>query len=289
MFKSRYSRSTHQDTVNQQQTIKAVASTQSRTNLPLFKRPELKPQSTTLWQYSSQHYGSGFQGSPRYQGATPSFVIWNLLHRYTKEGDLVLDPMCGSGTTLDVASDLNRKGMGFDLNPTRADIQKADARQLPVNDESVDFFFVDPPYSDHIHYSDDPRCIGKISAKSEAFFESLDQVFAQAFRVLKNQSYIGVYVCDFYSKTDGFIPVGTRCLALLLQYFKPIDHICVVRNHSDLEKGQYHKAALEQNFFLRGFNHLIVMQKNVVLPKERKAVSSEANVIVRKRVVSKIR
>ena len=104
----------------------------TRTHQKLFQRPELKLQSTTLWEYSSQHYGTGFQGSPRYQGATPSYVIWNLLNRYTKEGDQVVDPMCGSGTTLDVAADLNRKGIGFDLNPKRGDIQKSEARTLPL-------------------------------------------------------------------------------------------------------------------------------------------------------------
>ena len=34
----------------------------------------------------------------------------------TKEGDLVLDPYCGSGTTLVVANMLGRKYIGFDLN-----------------------------------------------------------------------------------------------------------------------------------------------------------------------------
>src|SRR4051812_38742175 len=81
----------------------------------LWQRPELKIQSTTLWDYPSQHYGLGVQGSKDYQGATPSYVIWNLLQRYTRENDAVLDPMCGSGTTLDVCNDLKRRGLGFDI------------------------------------------------------------------------------------------------------------------------------------------------------------------------------
>jgi len=28
----------------------------------------------------------------------------------------VVDPMCGSGTTIDVAKELNRKVIGYDLN-----------------------------------------------------------------------------------------------------------------------------------------------------------------------------
>ena len=41
--------------------------------------PKLSVQTTTLWEYPSQHYGDGEQGSSKYRGATPSYIIWNLL------------------------------------------------------------------------------------------------------------------------------------------------------------------------------------------------------------------
>jgi adenine-specific DNA-methyltransferase len=110
-----------------------------------FEKPPLRIQPTTLWEYPSQHYGEGMQGDRNYIGATPSYVIWNVLQRYSREGDLVIDPMCGSGTTLDVANDLKRKARGFDLNPTRPGIERADARRLPLEAASVDVYFVDPP------------------------------------------------------------------------------------------------------------------------------------------------
>ena len=85
-------------------------------------KPPLRIQTTTLWDYPSQNYGKGTQGDQNYTGATPSYIIWNLLSRYTGKGDLVVDPMCGSGTTLDVARDLERRGLGYDINPSRDDI-----------------------------------------------------------------------------------------------------------------------------------------------------------------------
>ncbi|MFN3198621.1 MAG: TRM11 family SAM-dependent methyltransferase [Bradymonadia bacterium] len=228
---------------------------------PAFKKPPLRIQTTTLWDYPSQHYGEGMQGDQRYIGATPSYVIWNLLQRYTEAGEIVVDPFCGSGTTLDVAKDLRRRGRGFDVNPFRGDIEEADARALPLDDETAHFVFMDPPYSDNIKYSDKPNCIGRIKATDEAYFEALDEVFAETHRVLHPGRHMAVYICDTHSKKDGFVPIGTRCLALLLQYFIPVDHIAVVRHNKTLKMGNYHRAAEEGNFFLRGFNHLIIMQK----------------------------
>ena len=72
---------------------------------------------TTLLEYPSQHYGEGMQGDKRYVGATPSWVIWQLLQRYTKPKWLVIDPMCGSGTTLAVAQRLDRRFAGIDQSP----------------------------------------------------------------------------------------------------------------------------------------------------------------------------
>jgi adenine-specific DNA-methyltransferase len=225
------------------------------------KKPPIRPQTTTLWEYPSQHYGEGTQGDSRYVGATPSYVIWNLVQRYTEPGALVVDPMCGSGTTLDVARDLGRRARGFDLAPFREDIERADARKLPLRDGEVDLFFVDPPYGDHIDYSDDPACIGKISPFDDRFYRELRRVFNEARRVLKPGGVIGVYVCDFFNKREGYAPVGFALFDQLAQLFEPIDTIAVVRHNRTLELGNYHKAAEAENFYLRGFNYLFLLRK----------------------------
>ena len=225
------------------------------------RKPPLSIQPTTLWDYPSQHYGKTIQGSAQYRGATPSYVIWNLLSRYTREGDLVLDPMCGSGTTLDVCTDLGRRGVGFDLQPQRDDIQLGDARSTPLEGESVDFVFMDPPYSTNLKYSDDPRCIGRLNAAESAYFEALDQVYDEAFRVLKNRRYMAVYICDVWTKRDGLLPIGAATVMQLSQRFKLVDHVSVVRHNRTIKMGQRRKAAVDGNFYLRGFNHLVIVKK----------------------------
>src|SRR3954469_13022197 len=78
-----------------------------------FKRPPLRIQPTTLWDYPSQDYGEGQQGKAGYKGATPSYVVWNLLQRYTKEKVLVVAPCGGSGTPLGGGGDRARGARGY--------------------------------------------------------------------------------------------------------------------------------------------------------------------------------
>lgn len=220
--------------------------------------PSILP--TTLWSFPSQHYGDKIQGDQAYIGATPSYIIWNLLSRYTKAGETMLDPFCGSGTSLDVAADLDRKALGFDTAPYRIDIRPGDARRLPLPNRSVDFIFMDPPYGDHIHYSDHPDCIGKLSAYSNEYFQAMDAVFRECRRLLRPGRHLGLYVCDFFTTKKGFSPVGFRLFERMQRYFTPVDIVSVVRHNADLEKGNYRKSAVEQNFYLRGFNYLFIVK-----------------------------
>ncbi len=272
-------------------------------------RPQLRVFPTTLWEYPSQHYDSpamraaqkaaqrahdaqprvleiegdavvgagSMQGEKDYVGATPSWVIWQLLSRYTREGDLVIDPMCGSGTTLDVCRDLKRRGVGFDLDPQRPEIKRADARTLPLENASVDFAFIDPPYSTHVEYSEDARCIGKLDSGGDdggkAYYKAMEEVIRDMHRVLKNRRYMGLYVSDSWRKRKSgkggeigagggeFMPIGFELFAIMRKYFTPVDIICCVRHNKKLEFGNWRKAAEEGNFFLRGFNYCFIMKK----------------------------
>src|SRR4051812_7873394 len=238
-------------------------------NLPTtmkFKKPPLRPQVTTLWDYPSQHYGEGTQGDPNYKGATPSYIIWNLLQRYTKQKELVIDPCAGSGTTLDVARDLNRRALGYDVHPTRKDIFRVDARKLPPElTGKADFVFIDPPYSTHLDYGPDPRDIGKLSAASGEYYTAMEQVIDEIHRVLKPGGHMALYVSDSYEHSKGggtFHPLGFELFSRLLKKFEPVNIVAVVRHNKTLDMGNYRRAAEEENFFLRGFNYLFIMRKD---------------------------
>lgn len=227
------------------------------------QRPALKLQTTTLWYYPSGQYADEPMGLPGYVGATPAWVIWNLLERYTREEDLVVDPFCGGGTTLDVARSMGRRGLGYDVRPVREDIFRADARQLPLEDGKADFVFMDPPYGRHIRYSEQPDCIGELSAFDEAYFEAMDGAIDEAVRVLKNRRYCAMYVSDTFEKKRGFVPIGARLLGQMATRLRIVDHICVTRGNRKLEKPHFHKAAADGNFFLRGHQHLVIAKKEL--------------------------
>ncbi|GAH45767.1 unnamed protein product, partial [marine sediment metagenome] len=64
-----------------------------------------KPRPYDCWNFSSPHDLFGDE----YPGRTPGQLLLQLLYFYTKQGDLVVDPMAGSGTMVDVCLLMNRK------------------------------------------------------------------------------------------------------------------------------------------------------------------------------------
>ena len=57
-------------------------------------------------------------------------VIHALLERYSAEGDLVLDPFCGSGTLLVEASASGRNSVGLDVDPLAVAVANAKVQRL---------------------------------------------------------------------------------------------------------------------------------------------------------------
>ena len=97
----------------------------------------------------------------------PISLAARCISLFTHEGELVLDPFVGSGTTLVAAQDLNRNAVGFDLKGEYVELSKsrladsgreADARQLAIcadardianymEPDSVSLIMTSPPYA----------------------------------------------------------------------------------------------------------------------------------------------
>ena len=57
-----------------------------------------------------------------YPTQKPSLLYTRMIETSSKEGDMVLDPFCGSGTTLDAAQALKRKWIGIDMSIGALDV-----------------------------------------------------------------------------------------------------------------------------------------------------------------------
>jgi len=217
-------------------------------------------ESTTFWDFPRQSYGLTPKGDNKYPGVTPALIVYNLIWRYTNPGDLVVDPMAGSGTTLDVCKEEKRRCICYDIAPRRPDIIQNDARKIPLEDNSVDMIFIDSPYGDNIRYNDHLDCIGKISAEDERFYDELEKVMKECYRILKPGKVLGWLIGDQWVK-GKFTPVGFKVYERLCKYFEPIDIICVARRGQTSNTYAWHNRARRFNFYLRGFKYLIIVKK----------------------------
>ena len=127
---------------------------------------------TTHWSFPKR--GDWATHDAKWRGNWSPYIPRNILLRYSKEGDLVLDQFAGGGTTLVEAKLLNRNIIGVDVNDValarckekvnfehegadgKVYIHKGDARHLDfVSDSSIDLICTHPPYADIIQYSED--------------------------------------------------------------------------------------------------------------------------------------
>lgn len=222
---------------------------------------ELPPdETTTLWDFPRQGVDGMRLGDPTYPGVTPALAAVNVVRRFTAKGDLVVDPMCGSGTTIDAARLLGRRALGFDLVPRRPDILPADARALPLPAGCAHLAFVDPPYSDNLRYTDDPRCLGRLPASEPAYYGAVEAVAKEARRVLRPGGVLAWITSDEYRRRT-FTPVGFRTYERLLRHFAPVDVVCLARRGDRSATPMWEHRARTRGFYLRGFKYLFLLRR----------------------------
>ena len=68
-----------------------------------------------VWEFSHVHYCN--KNRKAHPTQKPEGLYERMVLASSNEGDVVLDPFCGSGTLLRVCQQTGRKGIGIDINP----------------------------------------------------------------------------------------------------------------------------------------------------------------------------
>lgn len=179
------------------------------------------------WTFSKRGVG----GDVKFHGNCIPQVVLNTSLRYTVPGDVAWDPMCGSGTALDVWEKLNVIGVGSDLVSIRPDIWKADARFARLwgcgDDATIDvwvrareecpsysysncypvaanFLFLHPPYADIVSFNPDhPDELSNIHDMDE-FVSTMDSIVDNLARSVALHGYVVLLCGDIYKDSAVF-------------------------------------------------------------------------------------
>ncbi len=110
-----------------------------------FKRLGINPRPYDVWNFAKNHDLMGGD----HPGRIPGELIAHVLYFFTQPGDLVVDPMVGSGTTIDTCLLMGRRCRGYDIDHRheRFDIEHHDlSTGWPETVKKADLVFWDPPY-----------------------------------------------------------------------------------------------------------------------------------------------
>lgn len=137
-------------------------------------------------------------------GSIPPAIIAHALHYYTPPDGLVVDPMAGGGTTVDVCQSMGRRCLAYDLEPTRPDIIAHDIRAgFPAETSGCDLVFCDPPY--HTMLARRYASGSIASAPLNEWIAFLHELARGAFAVLRPDGYLALLLAP---QTEKDLPPG---------------------------------------------------------------------------------
>lgn len=145
-------------------------------------------------------------GNGSFHGNFVPEIPKQLMLRYTKRGETVMDPMAGSGTTLDMGKFLGRNVLAYDLNPARPDIHFGDVRTLEIS-ARVQLIILHPPYSDIIKFSEKKEDLSK---PTKQFLQMFKTGLSNVLQYLDTGRILALVIGNKYEK-GKFIPLGWYC------------------------------------------------------------------------------
>ena len=245
----------------------------------MAKKVPLQPENfeletNTVWAFPDR--GKWATHDAKYRGNWSPYIPRNVILRYSKEGDTVLDPFVGGGTTAVEAKLTHRNFIGFDINPAAVElsqkkcefefetaatsqIELGDARALPLEDDSVDLICAHPPYADIIHYSEGVE--GDLSLlPMKPFLCEIGKVAQEFYRVLKKDKFCAILMGDMRKK--GMVqPLAFETMRLFnLAGFKTKE-IIIKEQHNCKATGYWKTNSIKFNFLLLAHEYLFVFRK----------------------------
>ena len=137
-------------------------------------------------------------------GSIPPAIIAHTLHYFTSSDSLVVDPMAGGGTTLDVCQSMGRRCLAYDIEPTRPDVLSHNITQgFPSEASECDLIFCDPPY--HTMLAKAYTREGVANTPLTGWIEFLQSFASMAFATLRPGGYLAILVAN---QTEKDLPAG---------------------------------------------------------------------------------
>ncbi|MBW3622958.1 MAG: site-specific DNA-methyltransferase [Armatimonadetes bacterium] len=260
------------------------------TDLDLSRWKEYEEVETdSLWIIPSRASGNGHQLD--YHGNYVPQIATQLLTRFTRTDDVVLDLFLGSGTTAIEAANLGRRCIGVDLKPDLiAAVSEKIASTLPSDRTALfsgdsaseecrtqaeeiltrwgrdraQFLLLHPPYHDIIRFSDSPEDLSN-APDTDAFLAMFRRVAENGHALLEPGRYAAVIIGDKYAKGE-LIPLGFQCMQVMQDLGFRLKSI-IVKNISGNEKGKgrdsnlWRYRALKGGFYLFKHEYIILCQK----------------------------
>lgn len=198
-----------------------------------------------------------------------------MIRRYTKKGEWVIDTFAGCGTTLIESQRLGRNSIGIELQEKiaaqarsliAAEPNKHNTIQEMVTGDSavvdytsilqkygqkkVQFVIIHPPYYDIIKFSDDPRDLSN-APSLESFLAMLNRTVSNVLSVLDKDRYLVLIIGDKYSKGD-WIPLGFAAMNEVMKLGCRLKSI-IVKNFEDTTGKRHQKELWRYRALVGGF------------------------------------